>query len=380
VLSSVLVGLLLSPCFADHQSDTVYPSPDDLPKREYLPDPFKFFGSDRYVEDLEDWEERQAQIKEMLIHYMIGTPIPHYYDDQEVVEVTTQEDVEHNVTIYDAKLKFGPPDKQMRYQFRYYLPKSEEPVSVILRIHTTKLLENLEDTIPHFAPRGYGLAQLRTGKVPADLHPDIARNNQNAVAWTIGEVLHYLDTKHDFDKVIVTGYSRWGKVTAAAGVLHDRIDLTVPVVTTGIGVQTYANPKAFGSANELYCSSAGKYDRLPIDSHFIHAAIAPRAVLSIMGDEGEAKAATLVEAYDAAKILYDWLGVGEKVGLYDHSPDGHVLLQNDYDAIMDFADLIFRGKQPEGDRRFYQNTGPEFLGDSDIDATANWKVPAPIEN
>jgi hypothetical protein len=175
--------------------------------------------------------------------------------------------------------------------------------------------------------------------------------------------------------MIVTGYSRWGKVTAAAGVLDERIDLTVPVVTGGIGVQTYANPGGFGSAHSVYVNSAGKYNRLPIDSHFIHAAIAPRAVLSIMGDEGDVKAQTLVEAYDAARIVYKWLGVEERVGLYDHSPRGHELKQDDYDAIMDFADMVFYDKKPSGGREFYKNTGPNFLGDQDIDATVNWKVP-----
>ena len=83
---------------------------------------------------------------------------------------------------------------------------------------------------------------------------------------------------------------------------------------TNIGVQTYANPSAFGSAHSVYVNSAGKYNRLPIDSHFIHAAIVPRAVLSITGDEGDVKAQTLVEAYDAARIVYQWLFKKNKRG------------------------------------------------------------------
>lgn len=378
-MTLVLIALSLAPCYGEKQPHRVYPSADELPEREYLPDPFKFFGTDRYVKDMKDWKERQAQIKEMLTHYLIGDPIPHYFDDQEVVNVTTQVDSEYKVTIYDAQLRLGPPEKKMKYQLRYYLPDSRKPVPIILRIHTTKELEKLEDTIPHFAPRGYGLAQLRTGKMPTDLHPEIEKNNQNRIAWTISEVIHYLDKSHQIDKVILTGYSRWGKVTAAAGVLNERIDLTVPVVTGGIGVQTYANPDAFGSAHSVYVNSAGKYNRLPIDSHFIYAAIAPRAVLSIMGDEGEVKAQTLVEAYDAARIVYKWLGVEERVGLYDHSPRGHELKQDDYDAIMDFADLVFYDKKPSGGREFYKNTGPNFLKDQDIDATADWKIPPPVE-
>jgi hypothetical protein len=208
VFSLVLVALSVAVCYGQKQPSRAYPSADELPEREYLPDPFKFFGTDRYVQDLKDWKQRQAQIKEMLIHYLIGSPIPHYYDDQEVVEVTTQEVSEHKVSIYDADLRLGPPDKKMSYQFRYYLPNSERPVPIILRIHTTKELEKLEDTIPHFAPRGYGLAQLRTGKMPTDLHLEIEKNNQNRVAWTISEVIHYLDKSHQIDKVILTGYSR----------------------------------------------------------------------------------------------------------------------------------------------------------------------------
>jgi hypothetical protein len=74
------------------------------------------------------------------------------------------------------------------------------------------------------------------------------------------------------------------------------------------------------------------------------------------------------------------LGVEERVGLFDHSPRGHELIQDDYDAIMDFADMVLYNKQPNGGREFYSNTGPNFLGDQDLDTTANWLIPPSVGN
>ena len=53
-------------------ADTKYPDPDELPDQMTLPNPYKFFGSDRVVESSEDWAERRAEILDLAQFYEYG--------------------------------------------------------------------------------------------------------------------------------------------------------------------------------------------------------------------------------------------------------------------------------------------------------------------
>lgn len=58
-------------------------------------------------------------------------------------------------------------------------------------------------------------------------------------------------------------------------------------------------------------------ERLPFDAHTIAAALAPRALVV---DQGSAdpyvnSRGTATVVYPAAKLVYEWLGVGERIGM-----------------------------------------------------------------
>ncbi len=52
--------------------DTRYPDPYDLPLQATLPDPFRFFGSGRRVENRADWEKRREELLQLAQFYEYG--------------------------------------------------------------------------------------------------------------------------------------------------------------------------------------------------------------------------------------------------------------------------------------------------------------------
>ena len=59
---------------------------------------------------------------------------------------------------------------------------------------------------------------------------------------------------------------------------------------------------------------------MPVDQQLVGALIAPRGLPAIMRDENTHKNVGHIEAYEALVPVYEWLGVKEKLGLYDHAP------------------------------------------------------------
>jgi len=113
-----------------------------------------------------------------------------------------------------------------------------------------------------------------------------------------------------------------------------------------------------------------KEDQIPFDLHFLRAAIAPRAVISIDGlTDHWANPMGTQSTYTAAKPVFDFLGVPEKLGIY-YREGGHGQTADDWGTLMDFADFIFFDKKSASGKRFDQvpfpNLSPAF----------NWKTPA----
>jgi len=76
-----LHGVVISVClFAGFQQQAIaadkYPTVEQLPANDLLADPFQFFGSDRRVKTREDWNQRQAEMLELLHHYIYGPAFP----------------------------------------------------------------------------------------------------------------------------------------------------------------------------------------------------------------------------------------------------------------------------------------------------------------
>ena len=145
----------------------------------------------------------------------------------------------------------------------------------------------------------------------------------DAINMTVPEI--------DPTRVGVTGCSRLGKGALAAGLFDTRITLTMPMSSgvQGAGPYRYYTMSGQGENLENSKSGAGWWtnsklgnfvnhsEYLPFDAHTIVAAIAPRAVVIDQGtgDAYTNSKATAVIIYPAAKVVYDWLGAGDKIAM-----------------------------------------------------------------
>jgi hypothetical protein len=384
VVSACLLGLVPAVHGEAHVAGQ-FPSVDELPTMDKLPDPFQFFGSERRVRSRDDWEERQAEMLRMVQHYSSGPAFPQTCNAK-LEKVESKKVYNGKATHYQASLAVGP-DHAIRHTLEYVLPSGKGPTPLLLYICPRADLA--DENVPwreKIIDRGYAFAWVIVRKFNGygddgpvkDAFPKVKGNTMMAWVWGVNEVIDYLDKAHKVDKVIVTGTSRFGKTAAMAGALNERIDLAVPVCG-GFGVRRFnlRDQKQPASAfagrcwsNDVFPTFAGKLNRLPIDQHFVGALIAPRGLLAIMGAENDDKNVGHIEAYEALVPVYEWLGARDKLGLYDHAPRGHAFDEDDYFTILDFADQVFYGKKPKSGKRFDQISNPTLVG-------FEWQAPAP---
>ncbi|MHC4995775.1 MAG: glucuronyl esterase domain-containing protein [Planctomycetota bacterium] len=356
---------------------TSFPSVDELQLDNTLPDPFRFFGSDRRVRTREGWSRRRAEILRMVQHYSSGPAFPQTHNAK-ALSLESKEVYSGKATHYSVRLAVGP-GHAIRCRFEYVVPNTGKPTPLLYYICPRS--EYAEETVPwreKIVDRGYAFAWVIPGQFNGyedhgpvkDAFPDTPGNTMMAWIWGINEVVHYLEQTHEIDKVIVTGTSRFGKTAAMAGALNERIDLTAPV-TGGFGVRRFnlQDQKQPASAfakrcwsNDVFPTFAGQLNKMPIDQHFVGALIAPRGLLAIMGVENTHKNVGHVEAYEALVPVYEWLGVKDRLGLYDHAPEGHGIVEDDMYTILDFADKIFYGKSPTSGKAFDRISNPDIVG------------------
>jgi len=116
-------------------------------------------------------------------------------------------------------------------------------------------------------------------------------------------------------------------------------------------LELITSPKRFKS---WFQQDFGKYgnreDELPFDQHFVKALVAPRLLLSTdaLGDLWANPLGTQA-TYLAAQPVFDLLGAPANNALHFRE-GGHDQTAEDYAALLDFADLQFRGKK--SDRNF----------------------------
>ena len=155
-----------------------------------------------------------------------------------------------------------------------------------------------------------------------------------AWAWGFHRTLDAINmTAPEIDptRVGVTGCSRLGKGAMAAGLFDERITLTMPMSSGVQGLGPYRYHAMSGQDETLENSKQGApwwsdsklgtfvnhAENLPYDAHTLAAALAPRALVIDQGtgDQFTNSKATAVIVYPAAKVVYDWLGAGDKIGM-----------------------------------------------------------------
>jgi len=362
-LSLAAAAFLLGIKGASGADQTVMPTVDQLPSIPQLPDPFLFPDGSR-VKTAADWRRRREQIKQLVLYYEYGHPAP---DPKNVKgEVVSSAPDPSGGTAKQVHLTMGPDDK-VAFDIELTIPTGKGPFPVIIKGDGCWGRVKPE-IIADIVKRGYVLAEFdRTHVAPDDksrdkgvlaAYPEADGGDEAAWAWGFSRVIDYLLTQDfiDKDKVIVTGHSRGGKAALLAGALDERVALTVPNGSGAGGAGCYRVqppktedlerivthfPNWFGPH---FAQFIGHVDQLPFDQHEVRALVAPRGLLSTDGfADIWANGPGTQASYLAAKEVYTFLGVPEKIGI--HFRQGkHDQLEEDFVALLDFADHLLLGK------------------------------------
>jgi endo-1,4-beta-xylanase len=416
-----------------------YPDPYDLPVVNNLPDPFTFFNGQK-VRSATDWNRRRAEIKDLAQYYEFGyMPAPPRSLTAESTSGPSGS-LKYNsitVTVQDG-------GKSASFKPILYLPATGAPPYPVI-------VEEDFAASPKFAPPnnayiqgGYAVLSIPTSDskrfnvagVASDdgnhtgafftLYPyqlDTAGDDRGVLlAWAWGasrgvDALEYLvahDSTYanlvDIHKLVITGFSRWGKAALLAGFLDDRFLVTAPGGSGSGGAAPYRydsfGNRPFRSApfgnvypwgrspgtesmgdharhqthnsNEMirrflndtspapveprmYLTNTWGYgDRLPFDHHEEIAAIAPRAVLiDNTNDDYADNAEGDAIGYEGAMPVYQFLDAPQNLALDLYmGGGGHSLKPSQAQNIVNFSNMVLFGKPLAGDVKIQLSTDP----------------------
>lgn len=182
-------------------------------------------------------------------------------------------------------------------------------------------------------------------------------------AWGASRIADYLETDRVVDRarLIVTGASRAGKAAMVAAAFDERL-MGAPVVSGGGGIGAYRfSGEGRGGREGLDLMMTkypnwfsphlhpfrGQTDRLPFDAHWFLALCAPRPFIALEGETDNVSLPNAVkQSILAARPAYALLGAEDRLGV-NYARHGHAFTDEDWSAMLDFADEHLRGMKVE---------------------------------
>ncbi|KAK4129826.1 carbohydrate esterase family 15 protein [Parathielavia appendiculata] len=348
-----------------------FPSWQQLPQQSTLPDPFlplKYTTPDNArdamagrgqgrVQTRDEWYQcRQPEIVQMLQEYQYG-----YYPDPSEEKVAATRSGGNTLNIEVT----GPGGKTGRFKATITLPSGASPAKPAPVVINIGGMQNQP-----YLSAGIAIAQFDYTSVAPDSNAKTGafwiiykgRDIGVLTAWAWGfhrtlDAINMTVPEIDATRVGVTGCSRLGKAALAAGLFDKRITLTMPMSSgvQGLGPYRYYSMSGQGENLENSKQGAGWWtnsrlgtfvnhaENLPYDAHTIAAAIAPRALVMDQGtgDQFVNSKGTAVVIYPAAKVVYDWLGVGDKIAISVRG-GGHCDMSG-FTSILPYVQKIFFG-------------------------------------
>jgi hypothetical protein len=203
-------------------------------------------------------------------------------------------------------------------------------------------------------------------------------------AWGASRVADYLETDPAIDKtkLIITGASRNGKSAMIAAAFDERL-MGAPVVTGGggIGAYRFAGPRKSETLDIMQKKYPnwfsphlhefwGQREKLPFDEHWFLALCAPRPFIALEGDTDTISYPEAVrQSILAAQPAYELYGAKGRLGV-NYAHHAHAFTQEDWTAMMDFANKNLRGMKVE-------RTFDHFPTEAELDAAAAAKAASP---
>jgi len=379
MLASLLVHVVAAVVLAGPKARPKYTFPpvDKLPDQEGMPDPFVMHDGSR-VATRADWSRQRDYLKAMLAHYQYGRMPPR--PKKLVVKQTSSgkaldgKAIEVHLTV---TIRRGT--KSVMLRIALVRPPGKGPFPVVIK-NDTGLFDSPVDkrkakafgaeqaAIGEAVGRGYVICKYIRTDLAADgrgrrasgvfpLYPEYDWGVIAAWAWGYQIVIDALAPLGfvDMDKIVVTGHSRGGKTALCGAIYDERIAIAAPNSsgTGGTGSMRYFEK---GQRPQTIAAHVGRHDhwwtprfmtfanravKLPFDAHFAKALIAPRGLVNPHGlQDYWANPYGTQLTHQAAKVVYDWLGAGEHIGMH-WRPGGHAQGEEDWRALIDFAERYF---------------------------------------
>lgn len=336
----------------------------NLPTIETLPDPFVLPNGQRAA-TASAWSARRDEIKTILAFYEYGHLPP-----AAAVRVIKSEDLpdENGARCQRISLSCGADDAIL-FTLDLRIPKNKiGPFPVILTGDAFPLAIGEE-----VSERGYIVARFdRAAFAPDDdsraggiyaIYPDTDCGTLGGWAWGYSRALDYLGSRPDVaaDKIAVVGHSRGGKAALVAGAFDQRIALTVGAQSGTGGAAPF---RLQGKHSESLAQATGRFNhwfgprlkqfvgreaQLPFDQNYLLALIAPRNLLLLNAfDDPYSNVEAANQTFLSSRKVFDFLGVPDNIGL--HLREGkHSFDDDDWRALLDFADRQFRGRKTKRD-------------------------------
>ncbi|MDR0915864.1 MAG: hypothetical protein LBN02_01570 [Oscillospiraceae bacterium] len=227
-------------------ADTKYPDPLDLPRLNTLPNPYKFFNSDREVTTLADWADRRAEILDLAQFYEYG-----YKPTEGAVEIRgVAPDATGGFKVTYAVTANG---KTVETYFNLKLPATEQSGGAAIIIGDQS-----------FMAQGIAGVTAPTEWTTDDRTDAVAWGNRNAYGFDFGtftmremglfyKLFPY--TRNSTDEVSAEMAYAYGvsRVIDALELIADDSRLTVPLDATKIAVRGF-------SINGKYAFVAALFD------------------------------------------------------------------------------------------------------------------------
>ncbi|HTV47294.1 MAG TPA: hypothetical protein VMG59_02510 [Phycisphaerae bacterium] len=325
-----------------------------------LPDPFTLTDGKK-VKTAADWQLRRSELLTEFLNVEYGhAPAPPGNVTGTVL--VSGENLNNGGLGQLVKLTMGPQNA-LSFNVQVFVPPGDGPFPVIIYNGS---LDQTTVPIDNIMSRGYMLVVYDPTWLIDDanhtddlfkVYPNYDWGTLAAVAWELGRVVDYVQTRTDADasNIYLTGFSRNGKAALLAGALDQRIALVNPVCSGAGGAGCYRyDPGDEQTLNNVshrfaywfvkgFSNYSGREDQLPFDQFELEALVAPRALLITQATEDRWSNPEGEQiSWQAAKQVYEFLGVGNQIGIYFH-PGIHELTVDDWNALMDFADQQLLG-------------------------------------
>lgn len=312
-----------------------------------------------------DWSRRRRELSDAIVPHEYGG-MPPDPEDVEVIQRASKKvrrwaGVRYRT--YEIRTRFSG-NGEVSLMLSVWIPPGNGPFPVLLDADGCWGYFR-DEVVREVLDRGNIAASLDRTQAAADdkdafretglyrVFPEANFGVCAAWAWAVHRCVDALTSIEAVrpDGIAITGHSRGGKSVLLAGATDDRIALTNPN-DSGIGGAGLNRLKMEGSeviddfytSGNIFWFGSGFADyrhrdhQLPYDNHYLHALVAPRALLLTEAyDDHAANPAGTYAAALSANEVYDVLDNPDAIG-WAYREGGHGHRPNDYVALLDFMD------------------------------------------